>query len=428
MALFTKKSRIFVLGLDGLPYSFLKAQFEQGLLPHLQGLAAEGGLKRMNSVYPTISSVAWATYMTGQNPAQHNIFGFIDRIANPFSIKISTARDRKVETIWDQLSQAGKRVIVINVPVTYPPEEVNGILVSGFLCTDINKCSYPLDFSEYLKSEDYIIDVDAWLARESKEKFMEALYQAMEKRFEVALELMDREEWDFFQLHIMETDRLFHFFWNDIENEGEYSKNIKSFFEKLDNCTGKLAKKLSPDNKFLILSDHGFCGIKYEVQLNAWFEKEGLLKFEEGIVRKLPNYHRESICYSLIPGRIFINLKGREEKGTVRRNDYEKLRRNIKERLLNFKNPENGEKVIDRVFFREEIYAGPYIENAADIIAHPARGYDLKGKVELPDIFVSSALNGMHTYDDAFICGINLDTSSVTSIQDVKKIIIDEND
>ena len=391
-------SRTFVLGIDGTPHSFLEQEFAQGRMPHLAKMAKDFGAKRINSVYPTVSSVAWTSYMTGENPAGHNIFGFVDRVANPFQIRIPTAKDRKAKTIWSELSQEGKKVIVINVPLTYPPEEVNGILVSGFLCTDIEKASYPKQFSNYLKSKEYIIDVDAWLARSGKKReFIGQLHQAPEKRFELALELMDREEWDFFQLHIMETDRLFHFFWDNIENEGEFTADIKVFFEKVDNFVEGLRAKLSNKDRLLILSDHGFCGIKNEVQLNRWLQEQGLLKFGNGVERKLPNYSKESLCYSLIPGRIFINLEGREERGSVSINDYEQVRREIKQRLLEFKNPQNGEKVINRVFFREEIYEGPYLEDAADIIAHPARGYDLKGKVDTNSAFDSSALNGMHT-------------------------------
>ena len=130
------------------------------------------------------------------------------------------------------------------------------------------------------------------------------------------------------------------------------------------------------------------------------------------------------MCYSLLPGRIFINLEGREERGTVKRSEYQRLREEIKQKLLALTTPNMEEKVIDKVFFREEIYSGTYLEQAADIIAHPNRGYDLKGRPDSGDIFEKTHLNGMHTYDDAFICAKNCDINSVKSIQDVKKIIL----
>jgi len=423
MAITHNGLRTFVLGLDGTPYSLLKDASFRTYIPNLSRLLDQNG-KRMNSVYPTVSSVAWTSYMTGLDPSGHNIFGFVDRNPNPFSIKIPTAIDRRAVTLWKELSLKGKRVIVINVPLTYPPEEVNGILVSDFLCTDINKVSYPLEFNNYLKDKDYVIDVDASLAKEDKRRFMDELHRAMEKRFEITFELIAKEEWDFFQLHIMETDRLFHFFWDDLDNKGEYYHDIINFFKKLDDYIGKLENLLSEKDRFLILSDHGFCGIKYEVQLNVWLQQQGLLKFTNG-EKKLPNYHKDTICYSLIPGRIFINLEGREEKGSVKKSDYQSIREDIKQRLLDFIHPDSGEKVIDKVFFREEIYSGPYLDSAADIITHPKRGYDLKARTENKDVFERTHLNGMHTYDDAFICAKNCDVSAVVSIRDVKSVILD---
>jgi len=414
--------KIFVLGIDGVPYSLIDKFFKENKLSNLKSLCEKGTYKKMNSVYPTISSVAWTTYMTGTNPAQHGIFGFIDRDANPFAVKIPLANDRKADSLWKKLSSMNKKVIVLNVPLTYPPEKVNGILASGFLCTDINKLCYPEKYNKFFKSKGYIIDVDAWLARENKRKFMDELFKALDKRFKIAFDLMKDEEWDFFQLHIMETDRLLHFAWNDIEGKGEFTKEAFQFFKKLDSYIGELKERLGKDDAFIILSDHGFCRIKKVVQLNSWLEQEGLLKFPAQEEKKLQDYDADSICYSLIPGRIFINLEGREEKGTVPRKKYKKVRKMLMKKLLSFQYPETGEKIIDKVFIREDIYAGPFLEEAADLIAHPVNGFDLKARVNT-EIFEDDVLNGMHTYDDAFIFSNCINIKSVKSIEDVSKCI-----
>lgn len=423
MAMTHNGSRTFVLGLDGTPYTLLKETLSQDAMPNLSRLLRQNGGKRMNSVYPTVSSVAWASFMTGKDPSGHNIFGFVDRDPNPFSIKIPTATDRKGVTLWNELSRKGKKVIVINVPMTYPPEEVNGILVSDFLCTDMNKVSYPSGFSDYLKKKEYVIDVDASLAKSDRKQLMSDLYHAVDKRFEIAFDLMEKEDWDYFQLHIMETDRLFHFFWSDLEEKEGHYPEIINFLVGLDDYIGKLEGALSEKDRLIILSDHGFCGIKYEVQLNVWLEEQGLLKFANSD-RNLPNYHRDTVCYSLLPGRIYINLEGREEKGTVKQSEYQSIREDIKRKLLDFVHPETDEKIMDKVYFREDIYSDSYLSNSADIIAHPKRGYDLKGRVEKHDVFEKTHLDGMHTYDDAFICAKNCDISDVNSIQDVKGAIL----
>ena len=94
-----KKERMFVLGIDGVPFSLLKSLCEQGVCENLSALISDNGMKPMNSVYPVISSVAWTGFATGVNPAQHGIFGFADRVASPFQITIPTSRHRKAESI-----------------------------------------------------------------------------------------------------------------------------------------------------------------------------------------------------------------------------------------------------------------------------------------------------------------------------------------
>lgn len=418
--------RTFVLGLDGMPYTLLQDMFSKNRMKNLRSISDRGSIRRFNSVIPTISSVAWTSYATGKNPAEHNIYGFVDRTANPFSIKIPTSGDRGAETVWSKLAQKGKRVVSINVPMTYPPEKVNGIMVSCFLCTDIKKATYPPGFYKFLEERQYVIDIDAWLVRKSKEAYLKELVSILEKRFEVAFEIMDDEIWDFFQLHIMETDRLMHFFWDAISGGGslEYSSLVDKFFERLDFFIGELFNKLDKNDRIIILSDHGFCGIKKEVQMNNWLESEGLLKFDGSAKRQLTNFLPESEAYSLLPGRIFINLKGREERGSVPVSDYRDLVKDISERLAKLRNPENGEKIIEKVFLRDDIYSGRYIDNSADIIAHPKDGYDLKGALDNRDIFTNSILNGMHTYDDAMLIGVNCDISNIKSIDEVTEVLL----
>ena len=180
---------------------------------------------------------------------------------------------------------------------------------------------------------------------------------------------------------------------------------------------------MDKDTAVIILSDHGFCGIKYEVQINAWLkQKKYLIMRDESY--NLNDFDEKTICYSLLPGRIFINLKGREEHGCVDIKDYNRVRQEIKEQLLKLENPDNGEKVIDKVFFREEIYTGDELEKAADIIAHPNNGYDLKGMLNNDLVFTNSALTGMHTYENAVIAGRGFSVSRINSIIDVRNEIL----
>lgn len=403
------KRRVFIISIDGVPFSYLRELINKKKLPAFSELTSNGSLVRMKSVVPTISSVAWASFMTGKNPAKHNIYGFVDRVANPFKIFIPTSRNLKSDTIWEILGKQNKKVVVINVPMTYPPREVNGILVGCFLGTDINKIAYPQAVSEKLKEMGYIIDVDAWLARESKDKFLDQLYLALDKRLETALHFLKSEPWDFFMCHIMETDRLHHFFGDGANGDQHNDMIVEDFYIRLDNLLGQVLSELPSNVQIILLSDHGFCRVEKEVYLNKWLEDQGYLKFPTDKAESVKDMSAETSAYSLIPGRIFINLRGREEKGRVTPGkEYEDWRIRLKNELLELTD-DTGAKIIDRVFYREDIYQGPFLNDAADLLATPKDGFDLKGNIKQPHLTGPSDLTGMHTLNDAFfyISGYN---------------------
>ena len=108
-------NKIFILGIDGMPYSLMQSDYIKSLMPNLSDICIRHNLHKMNSVYPVISSVAWTSFATGSNPGEHGIFGFADRQYNPFKIMIPTSKNRKKCPIWLQLPQTKKK-IVINVP------------------------------------------------------------------------------------------------------------------------------------------------------------------------------------------------------------------------------------------------------------------------------------------------------------------------
>jgi predicted AlkP superfamily phosphohydrolase/phosphomutase len=402
--------KIFVLGLDGVPYSFIKQAVGAGDLPNLAGLIAGRRPRKMRSVLPTVSSVAWTTYATGVNPARHGLFGFVDRRADPFQVFIPTSAQVKHPTLWQVLSRAGKRVVAINVPISYPPWRINGVCVGCFLTPSLDKGVHPAELAPELRARGYLIDVDAWKAREDLRGFVGDLHRGLDRRFEVALWLSEREEWDLFQLHIMGTDRINHFLWSAWENDDpQWREPFMDFYRRVDYWIGRLIDRLGmgmteSEAELLVLSDHGFCSVKKEFNVNRWLEDKGHLKMALGGERKIQNYHRETRAYSLIPGRIFINLAGREERGSVKPGrEYEALRQRLIDELSRMRDPETNAPVVRKVHLREDLYDGPFLEQAADLILEPEPGYDPKAGLDGAILARPGAIRGMHTLDDAFV-------------------------
>ena len=396
-------SRLVILGLDGMPFSLLQQFMADGKMPNLCALIDKGSLMSMTSVVPTVSSTAWASLITGCNPGRHQIFGFIDRVPDTYEMFIPTSRNLKAKTWVEWFSGWGKRVFSMGVPTTFPPRAVNGILISGFLAPDLKKATYPPHIARDLETMGYVIDIDAWQAREHRDKFLDEIFLALERRCEVMFKYFEQEPWDLFVAHFIDTDRLHHFMWGDMERgHPVYTEWFDRFYAKVDDMIGQLASRIKEDTLFTIMSDHGFCTLKKEVHLNYWLRQAGLLQFASPAPKQLRDLAHQTRCYSLLPGRFYVRLRGREWNGCVQRgSEYENVRRDVAAGLVEIRDPETGDCVIDRVLMREEAFCGPDLIAAPDLIALPAKGYDLKGGFEKQILLEHSPVNGTHTLDDA---------------------------
>jgi len=204
----------------------------------------------------------------------------------------------------------------------------------------------------------------------------------------------------------METDRLHHFLWEPMENgDPVYEPAFYACYHQIDERLGEVRRRLDDETTLILMSDHGFCTLRQEVYLNNWLRDAGYLSFRSVEPKSVADLDPSSRAYSLDPGRIFVNLRGREPEGCVSPGEeYEKLRDELAAGLLELRDPESGESMIEKVLRREEIYHGPQFERAADLIAVPFRGFDLKGAVSRPALtFKGNELVGMHTYDDAML-------------------------
>ncbi len=414
--------KLTVLSIDGVPLGLLHQLTNEGDMPHLARLIEQNGLNQMRSVQPTVSCVAWSSYMTGCNPGKHGIFGFIDRRPGSYDLDFPNGRHMAVPHIWDILSQADKRVFGMNVPASYPPRPVNGVLIGGFLSPTLDKVAYPASVGNYLKSIDYRIDSDAQLARQDKNVMLGDLDVTLDRRMQAMFHFLESDSWDFFHTHIMGSDRINHFLLTKFqEDDAHFAPAFRRYYRRVDEYVGQLLERIGDDTPLLILSDHGFCPIEQEVQLSRYLIETGWTTPADPIAHPLSINPTKSRAYCLIPGRVFINLKGREPGGIVPAEEYEQTRHALTADLLALQDPNTGRQAIKKVLTREELYwpsgtAGPgavapaeaarhdgVFGRAADLIAIPHDGYDLKLGLAGSTRFQQTALEGMHTYHDAFL-------------------------
>jgi len=412
--------KLVCLSIDGVPHGLLARLMEQGHMPAMARLCEQHGPARMmRSALPTVSCVAWACYATGRNPGKHGIYGFIDRKPGTYELSLPNAASLRGPNLWEILSDAGKRVFGMNVPSTYPPRPVNGILIGGFLAPTLAKIAYPPEVAGYLKGIDYRIDSDAALARESKRKMLEDLDITLAKRAEAMFHFLAQGPWDFFHTHVMGTDRINHFLLEKMEqHDPTFAPAFEAYYRKVDDVIGRLVDAVGADTPLMILSDHGFCPINYEVQLSRHLIDTGWTVPAEPVRSPLSFDPARSRVFCMIQGRIYVNLRGREAAGCVAPEQYEQVRADVTADLLSLRDPQ-GEPVIRAVLKREQIYwprgrsapdpagaaAGslPPYAAAPDLVAVPYDGYDLKMGLNASEVFLRTQLEGMHTYHDALV-------------------------
>ncbi|HCA47246.1 MAG TPA: nucleotide pyrophosphatase, partial [Armatimonadetes bacterium] len=155
----TPDPKVLVIGLDGVPHSLLTKLIDGGEVPNLAAIAASGELRCAESTQPTVSCAAWTSFTTGVNPGAHGVYGFVDRTPGTYQQYITGSNYVRSPQIWRTLSDRGRRVIVMNVPVSTPPPEVNGFLVSGFLAPSLDGATHPRELRRRLERHGYRIDI-----------------------------------------------------------------------------------------------------------------------------------------------------------------------------------------------------------------------------------------------------------------------------
>lgn len=395
----TKNAKTVIIGLDGVPFGMIKDFAETGVMPNTAELISQGIFKKMNSSIPEVSSVAWSSIITGQNPGQHGIFGFTDLTPDSYQLRFPNFYDLKSPPFWDL---ANGKSIIINVPSTYPVRDMNGVHISGFVSIDIRKSVHPASLIPKLKELDYRLDVDSQKAHKDLGLFMEDLDQTLSARIKAYSYLWDYTDWQVFMFVFTGTDRLMHFLWSAYEDENhQYHKDFLEHFRKIDEAIGQVNERISDDDTLILLSDHGFEKLDYDVYISYLLAQEGFLQLKQGGDISLDNIRYGTKAFVLDPARIYLNLKGKFPCGTVDQADSEALLSQLENLFRSLEI--DSRKVIRDIYRKEQLYSGPYLENAPDLVLVGAKGFNLKASVKADQLTDKAIFSGKHTQDSAFL-------------------------
>ncbi len=376
-------SKVLVIGIDCAPPELYYEKWINDL-PNFKKLYENGIVARMHTTLPPITCPAWMTMMTSHSPGRLGAYGFRIRKSGTYNeIMIANSYYITSKTVWEILSQHGKRSIVLGVPQTYPPKPLKGVLISGFLTpSDKVKFTYPPEYSEKIKKlvGEYKFDVRNFRT-EDKERVKRESYEITDIHFKVFKHLLQTEEWDFAMIMEIALDRMNHAFWKyqDPQHrrytpDHKYKNELLNYAKYLDEKIGEVLEIIPEDTYIFVVSDHGAQRMDGCIAINEWFIKEGYLKlksYPSGQTRfqDVEVDWGDTIAWGWggYYARIFLNVKGREPEGKIDKKDYEKVRDEIKQKLSELKD-EEGNPLNTLVVRPEEIY--PVVRgDAPDLMA-----------------------------------------------------------
>ena len=425
-------SRVFIVGWDGATFDLIEPWVAEDKLPNIARLIEAGVHGPLRSTLPPMTFPAWSSFMTGKNPGQHGIYDFTRQKPGKYELEFVNGGLRRAASFWSILSRAGRKVISISVPCTYPPEPVNGIMISGFDgpgqvgTSEVDaRGMHPPELYNELKEKLGGHPIGAFIANEINDgrpsAGLDRMLDAVRRKAATAKYLMQNREWDCMMILFGESDGVGHHFWKYCDpksplyqHQPELSDAIFRVYQELDRQLGEITDLLPVDATLLMMSDHGFGGVSnWILYPNCWLSSQGAMRFRgrssQRFARSLETLKLKALAklpigfkkllyrlasskfgkiesqvrYAMIDWSgteaffeenpyypaLWINLKGRQPGGTVEPGEhYERVRDRLIAQLESWTNPDTGERIVEKAYRREDVYSGAALADAPDIV------------------------------------------------------------
>ena len=388
-----------MIGLDGVPVTLLQDLAENDVMPHMKQLIQQGTLKKMRSSLPPNSATSWNSMITGTNPGKHGVYGFTDFIPGTYTQSFHNSYKLKAQPFWRKNT---KKTLIVNLPASYPAQPMNGAMITGFVSPSIEKSVYPKTHLQWLKEHGYQIDVDASLYKESAQLFIDQLNQALDKRLETLDYLLEKQRPDTLFFVVTGTDRIEHYLWHAYTSKKHsLHQDFLDFYTKIDQVIEHITEKLPHDAPLLMLSDHGMGPIETAVNINTLLRLEGYLVNDSNPRKNYNNIKQETRAFVVEQTKIYLNHKDRFPNGTVITSQTTSLQEELSDLLIEL--TYKGNRVVKKVHKKQDVFKGPEIGRAPDLIVIPNRGFTFKTGLFKESIYEEDFLSGTHTEDDAFL-------------------------
>lgn len=435
--------RLLIVGIDSSTFRVIGPLVEAGELPAIGRLMAEGAHGVLLSSIPSVTPPGWVTSFTGVNPGKHNVFDFKDHTRYlegmpGYDLGSTTSESVRAETFWHLLNREGVSVGLVNVPMAYPVEPLDGYMVAGFPCpTEGEGLFHPPELETEVRAlvPDYRFYGDPeLLTREQPERYVEGINRISSDRALAAAHLMRSRPTDVAGIIFTEVDRIQHYFWGNWDptyddpnpDSARFSRVIPDHYRIIDRGLAEMMEAAGPDARVLVYSDHGAGPVTRHLYANtyliqegllvmrgdrgtpgeggegkrvkvsrfdkrrieAWLKRRGLERVIHWIPKRLRNafpvasfetvdWSRTRAFFSSGSAQSFtVNLRGREPQGCVEPGEeYERVVAQLIEALQRLRDPATGRSPFASIHRREDIWEGPSVANGPDVLTEPAGGY-----------------------------------------------------
>ena len=430
-------TKTLILGLDGADLELVFALGRERL-PNLHALMDRGAYSHQQSVMPPATLPNWTTFLTGVDPGQHGVFDFTTR--HGYRVTFSAGTVREAPTFMARLDRLGLACCCVGFPATWPPERLqHGVFISGWdapvsfeadrsfvwpppLHDTLTRRFGPLRFDEV---DQFRADEPGWHARLGSR-----LVDKIARRVELARFLLAMRRWDAFAFYFGESDTASHYLWS-LYDEGSPRRpaqvsqaeqtGLIRVYQALDQAVGELVREAGPEAEITLVSDHGSGGSSDKVvYLNRALADADLLRFKppSGQARlaslaksfglhalsprlrdRLFRFHG-ALLPSLLESRarfgaldmprtlafsdelnyfpaVHLNQRGREPAGAFPASERKLVTRRVVDALERLRDPFSKRPIVARVYEREELFVGPFVARAPDLIVELRldRGY-----------------------------------------------------
>jgi predicted AlkP superfamily phosphohydrolase/phosphomutase len=414
--------KCLIIGLDGVTFDVIKPWAAADELPVLAKLMREGAHGVLNAFPNLNSAAAWTSIITGCNPAKHGIYDFGTRpLPGQKEWQPTTALDRRRPPFWLMLNQAGRKTGIINIPITYPVEPVDGFMISGMDAPDLDApgATHPPSLMQELRGAgiDYIQDIVTLKNTRLRDgdRLPPGVEAMIDARAKSALHLMQHHEWDALMVVFVATDRVQHEYWGYGDPASDPSWNVlRETYRLLDRYIGELIAAAGPDVTTFVLSDHGFgpshgqsrgtqaylirrglmrlrqratgrrsltgqlltrlletgrrvIPLAWQPHLARWFSSLHQRALHEAAYGHIDWAHTQAFSFGT-GSRVYVNLQGRQPEGTVPPAEYERTCEAVQAALAEYVNPTTGQRLVKRVWRRDELFQGEHINHAPDLL------------------------------------------------------------